>query len=365
MGTTTSVLRLVHPASARWGRTWVWGAVGERVAVFVLVVALCGVALAGRASAQSQPQDARNDVIREFRRAVASWLPESGSWEAMFIPPGSNRFGATTVGYDWDTGCWYLTTSGTAKGRDTEGERFSGSTHPTTDVVSLGRAGAGSDASLDLFFPAVLVRDLLARPELVAEASRTADGGFEIVSALPGASRETSLPGPPREAVRVTMRFDRSGRLVHRSFTLGDGHLVESTLEYDERCPETFPIPSRIRSTSEFELGAIVHTDGSSPERFARARVVGVSLATGDDSRRGMVVRNPWQGDTDASRMTGVHRTVLAARGLEAGTTLPASLAGPLASVAPGPLDRYRWPLVLTGATVVGVALVARRLRRS
>lgn len=306
-------MRLCH---AHIGRARV-----QRAAVLLLAGAVC----------HAQPVEP--SLLDEFRESARHWTTGVGAVFFSIEPPQDSKFaGRSTYGLDPATGAWFFTDQSRVAGRTPDGIAYRGDAdNVTPDQVQALRL-PGPLASL---IPMAVPLTLLQTTDGLVDLTKDAEGNWVIEYLAFALEGQT----PPHAWVAFSpegkpLRFDMDARPSAGQEAIGyDYEFVPESKE-----PLLIAIRPRPSGTVSPPLDTVEveYYPQSRPDLFTIENV----LAIATDNR----MRTQMKLNVIAAQMPGSDQM--------RGATEPAPYVQT-------PLNRARWPLVVTGIIVVAIGLIA------
>ncbi|MCW5776690.1 MAG: hypothetical protein KIS87_09650 [Phycisphaeraceae bacterium] len=276
--------------------------------------------------------------LREFQAFTAAVLPDRGSVVAVYEPASATSYGRYTVGFDAESGAWFVASWKSSIGRAPDriaykSDTKSGAIHEWADGAEIGPIGVAD------YFPFAYLAFFMERPDSIVSLTRTESNGWIVRYVQPG------LEGMPENAVE----FNGAGLPVRR-WREDPNDRRDSAFNYAASFPSGFPIVQNwgLKPGSQVSGPRLVHVEfheRGNPALFERAAVHNTEI----DNRAIVETRRQ-------ASIAGFTRN-------DDGTWNPPDQAK-IRPYSGDDLRSYRWPLVLAGVTLVvlaGFEIVRRR----
>ena len=300
-------------------------------------------------------------------QALRGTLPASGCWSAVYKPGDETSTTRWQVVYRWETAEWLFVAPHAVLGSVRASGPFRcipDSGGPVTLHTPIEpRPTAlleGSESALDELFPSVMLRGVLADEQHVLQVVPLDAGGVRVHLAWPGGSRNMNLSAgrdvPPEEVVLV---FDSLSRLVSREQGFERGRIQRWEYEYDDRTPQGFAIPSKVTrffwGGDDATVRVLVSTALLSPTQIQAAFVPASARAMAIDlGKEAALARR------QATNQVALHSPPGSRPESNLSSNSPLTRPELVVRTTPiGRMDRYRWPLILTGLIVASIGALA------
>ncbi len=297
------------------------------------------LALVVVADAQQTPRAAvsEND-LREFLGLLDSTLPARGSLVAVYEPASSTSHGRYTVGFDAESGAWFIASWKSSIGRSPDGVSYKSDAKSGLIQDWPGGDTVGPIGVAD-YFPFAYLAFFRERPAAITSLARTPAGGWVVNYIQPG------LEGMPENAIEI----DADGLPVRR-WREDPKDRRESSFDYADTFPAGFPLvrgwgASPVPQVTGPTLVHIEFHQQGNQALFDRSSVYNTEI----DNRAIVETRRQ-------ANIAGFTRN-------EDGTWNPPDQTK-VKPYSGDDLRAYRWPLVLAGVTLVvlaGFEIVRRR----
>lgn len=311
---------------------------GRWVLARACVVAVCALASVARADDPAYSPSTYEALVGMLKQH----LPSQGALEVVYVakPP---KYGEVAAGFNAATGEWYRATTTNIQLQDAQGRVRCGG-------IGFGRLidelpdGPSPDELVEQYFPFVILRDIIKRPDIVDRVEERSDGGFRVALKLPGGAR--FLPAIPHDVrpagfdnpQSVWVEVDREGRVESQRWS-DTATRPSRVFTYSPESPSRFPMPTTANHGEVYELKSFTFTDNPSADAFSASRVESIGV--------------------------GVTRNVETAMAAAAASREGSGLQSGATSGLSNPMTRYQLPLIATGGLIViiGVYTWWRRSR--
>lgn len=271
--------------------------------------------------------------LEEFRQCVRQWTTGSGCLLFSSQPPEDSKFaGRSTFGFDPATGAWFFTDQSRVAGRTPDGVAYRGNADSVDRDPDQGLRLPGPLASQ---IPMTVALTLLQTTEGLVDLSKDTDGNWAIEYI------EFALEGQAAPHARVV--FDANGRpLRFERDAWAPAGQEAVAYEYEfvsaSKEPLLIAIPRLPKGavSPPREFVDIQYYPGSRPELFTTEAVLAIAV---DNRMRSQMKLNALAAQipgSDSSR----------------GDAAPSRYVET-------PLDRARWPLMISGIIVVAIGVIA------